>query len=137
MSTNLPIVKRLREMSQGRKMWIVQDKDDGSSCMHFEVWESREAKSWWEINREMQPVFHANNELALTTTLGESDRLMQQAADILEFLLSQLQMCSPDMGGNHSYRFRSSGWPMTHAKGRTAEAAILNAIKEIARSRSE
>ena len=56
---------------------------------------------------------------------------------MLEFLLGQFQMHSPDMGGQHSYRFRSSGWPMTHAKGPSAEAAILAAMAEVEREREE
>lgn len=35
---------------------------------------------------------------------------VDDAADMLEFLLDQLQMHSPKMDGNHSYRFRN-GWP--------------------------
>lgn len=60
-----------------------------------------------------------------------------EAADMLEFFFSQMQMHSPDMGGNHSYRFRSSGWPMTHCKGPNAESAVKAAIREIQRSSSE
>ena len=63
--------------------------------------------------------------------------MCDEAADMLEFFFEQMQMHSPDMGGNHSYRFRSGGWPMTHCKGPTAEQAVISAIKEIQRSRSE
>ena len=61
----------------------------------------------------------------------------REAADMLEFFFAQMQMHSPDMGGQHSYRFRSGGWPMTHCKGPNAEEAVLSAIKEIERDRSE
>lgn len=59
-----------------------------------------------------------------------------EAADMLAFFFEQMQMHSPDMGGNHSYRFRSGGWPMTHCKGPNAEQAVRAAIKEIQQSRS-
>jgi len=55
------------------------------------------------------------------------------AEDMLNFLKGQLQMHSPKMNGQHSYRFRSSGWPMTHCKGPNVEEAIRNAILEIRR----
>lgn len=49
------------------------------------------------------------------------------------FLLNQFQSHMPQMDGNHSWRFRHSGWPMQHFRGPTIEAAIENvmaAIKE-------
>jgi len=60
---------------------------------------------------------------------------IDEAADMLEFFFGQMQMHSPDMGGQHSYRFRSSGWPMTHCKGPSAEAAVKSAIQETKRAR--
>jgi hypothetical protein len=60
-----------------------------------------------------------------------------EAADILEFFFAQMQMYSPDISGQHSYRFRSGGWPMTHCKGPNAEDAVKAAISEIQRDRSE
>lgn len=57
-----------------------------------------------------------------------------EAADMLQFFFGQMQMHNPDMGGNHSYRFRSSGWPMTHCKGPNAESAVRSAIQEIKRN---
>jgi hypothetical protein len=59
------------------------------------------------------------------------------AADMLEFFFNQMQMHSPDMGGQHSYRFRSGGWPMTHCKGPSAEQAVVAAIEEVKRSENE
>jgi len=61
----------------------------------------------------------------------EAERLMEDAADMLEFFFGQLQMHSPKMTGQHSYRFKSGGWPMTHCIGPNAEEAVLNAISEI------
>jgi hypothetical protein len=58
-----------------------------------------------------------------------------EAADMLEFFFSQMQMNSPQMNGQHSYRFRSGGWPMTHCKGPNAEDAVKAAIQEIKRER--
>jgi len=60
---------------------------------------------------------------------------VDEAADMLEFFFGQMQMHSPDMGGQHSYRFRSGGWPMTHCKGPNAEDAVRSAILEIKRER--
>ena len=60
-----------------------------------------------------------------------------EAADMLEFFFGQMQMHSPGMGGNHSYRFRSGGWPMTHCKGPSAEDAVRSAIREIKRERDQ
>lgn len=57
--------------------------------------------------------------------------LADEAADMLEFFFQQLQMHSPKMDGQHSYRFRSSGWPMTHCIGPSAEEAVQSAIAEI------
>lgn len=58
----------------------------------------------------------------------------QLAADMLEFFFGQMQMHSPKMNGQHSYRFRM-GWPMTHCIGQTAEEGVLNAMKEIKREK--
>ena len=58
------------------------------------------------------------------------------AADLLEFFLSQMQATSVYMNGQHVWRLRSSGWPMTHCVGPTAEQAALNAVAEIRRERA-
>lgn len=62
---------------------------------------------------------------------------VDEAADMLEFFFGQMQMHSPKMDGRHSYRFRGSGWPMTHCVGPNAEDAVKAALNEIRRSRSE
>ena len=59
---------------------------------------------------------------------------IDEAAAMLEFFFGQMQMHSADMGGQHSYRFRSSGWPMTHCKGPSAEDAVRAAMQEIMRN---
>jgi len=46
-------------------------------------------------------------------------------AEILEFLLNQFQMHSPQMNGQHSWRFVRDGFPMSEAKGRTAKDAVI------------
>jgi hypothetical protein len=48
-----------------------------------------------------------------------------------------MQMHSPKMDGQHSYRFRGGGWPMTHCVGPNAEDAVKSALQEIQRSRRE
>lgn len=60
-----------------------------------------------------------------------------EAADMLEFLLGQMQMHSPKMNGQHSYRFKSGGWPMTHCVGHNAEDAVRAAMLEVVRSKME
>lgn len=65
---------------------------------------------------------------------GKSVIHMEEAADMLEFFFSMMQMHSPKMNGQHSYRFRG-GWPMTHCVGPSAEEAVKAAIAEVKRSR--
>lgn len=60
-----------------------------------------------------------------------SEISIEDAADMLDFFFSQMQVYSADMGGRHSYRFRNGGWPMTHCKGPTPEAAVRAALIEI------
>lgn len=62
---------------------------------------------------------------------------VDEAADMLEFFFGQMQMHSLKMDGQHGYRFRGSGWPMSHCVGPSAEDAVRAAIVEIKRSRSE
>lgn len=64
-----------------------------------------------------------------------SRQACDEAADMLQFFFGQLQMHSPKMNGQHSYRFRGSGWPMTHCRGPNAEDAVRAAVQEVARSR--
>ena len=56
--------------------------------------------------------------------------------DILDFLYSCFQMHSPDMGGNHCYRFRNGGWPMTHLKGPNIREAVANAMQEASKEKT-
>jgi len=70
---------------------------------------------------------------ALAQDSGWSDDDIDQvngAADMLEFFFNQLQMHSPKMDGQNSYRFRG-GWPMTHCVGSNAVEAVKEAIREI------
>ena len=72
--------------------------------------------------------------IALAHDTGWSDEdidMVNEAADILEFFFDRLQTHSLKMDGNHSYRFRPGGWPMTHCKGPNALAAVRAAIKEV------
>jgi len=61
---------------------------------------------------------------------------IDEAADMLDFFFGQMQMHSPKMDGQHSYRFHS-GWPMTHCVGPTKEDGIKAAIQEVKRSKIE
>ena len=71
------------------------------------------------------------------------DELAKQAERVkaleglVEFFYGQMYMTSPKMNGQHTYRFRSGGWPMTHCIGPTAEAAVEAAMKEIERDKQE
>lgn len=62
-----------------------------------------------------------------------SDDTIDEAADMLEVLLSQIKMTSAKMNGQHRWRFGSSGWPMTHAVGPTVEAAMRAVVDEVHR----
>jgi hypothetical protein len=126
---------RLRTQGSGKDFWRVQDKDDKSFCIQFESWEQIEAMEWWNAHKDRE--FHKNHELARVRVQSNRDRLMQEAADMLEFFFGQMQMHSPKMDGQHSYRLRGGGWPMTHCVGPSAEDAVKSAIREIKRSRSE
>ena len=77
-----PIVMRLRELSTGKDVWRVCDKDTGAYCIEFESWEQLEAIQWWNARKGQD--FHQNHELKRVRTFSEEDRLMQKAADMLE-----------------------------------------------------
>ena len=49
--------------------------------------------------------------------------------EILEFLLSNFQMHSPKMNGEHDWVFMNSGFPMSKAKGRSARDAVIAAMR--------
>ena len=57
----------------------------------------------------------------------------EEAADMLAFFFGQMQVTSARMNSEHTYRFRSSGWPMTHCKSPSQEAAARAAVAEIKR----
>jgi hypothetical protein len=130
-----PIVTRLREQSTAEDKWRVRDKDTGAYCIQFEAWEHIEAHEWWQFYKDRE--LYKNYELARVRIQSQQDALMQEAADMLEFFFGQMQMHSPKMDGQHSYRLRGSGWPMTHCVGSNAEDAVKSAMREIQRSRSE
>jgi len=73
--------------------------------------------------------------MVLSTVVYKTD--VDEAADMLEFFLGQMQAHCVKMDGQHKYRFESGGWPMTHCIGPNAEAAAQSAVREIQRSRSE
>lgn len=60
---------------------------------------------------------------------------LDEAADLLEAFFEQMQLHSPQMNGQHSWRLRGSGWPMTHCKGPTREDAMRAMVAEIKRER--
>lgn len=70
------------------------------------------------------------NGLCPDCVAAELDRLKAELA----FLHGQFQMHSPQMGGEHSWRFMT-GWPWTHAKGPNIQDAIRRAMEEVERSK--
>jgi hypothetical protein len=60
---------------------------------------------------------------------GVTTQCLHEDADMLDFLLGQMQSHSLRMDGTASYRPRS-GWPMTYARGRSAEEAVRAAMRE-------
>ncbi len=49
--------------------------------------------------------------------------------EILEFLLNQFQAHNLKMNGESDWKFMSSGFPMNHAKGKSARDAVINAMR--------
>ena len=49
--------------------------------------------------------------------------------EILEFLLNQFQSHNLQMNGESDWKFMSSGFPMNHAKGKSARDAVINAMR--------
>ena len=49
--------------------------------------------------------------------------------EILEFLLNQFKIYSANMNGQHDWIFYHRGFPMNHAKGRTARDAVITAMR--------
>lgn len=49
--------------------------------------------------------------------------------EILEFLLNQFKSHSLQMNGVSNWVFMHGGYPMNHAKGRTARDAVINAMR--------
>ena len=52
-----------------------------------------------------------------------------------EYLKSHLQMHSPQMNGQHSWRFRA-GWPITSARGATPDDAVVHAMQLVGQSKA-
>jgi hypothetical protein len=128
------LIERIGEACEGKEYWRVQDKDDRSFCIQFELWEEVEARKWWFENKNRD--LCKNRELAKVRVFSQQDKLLQECAKMLRFFFGQMQMHSPKMDGQHSYTFRS-GWPMTHCKGPNAEQAVQAAMAEVARSKDE
>jgi hypothetical protein len=66
-----------------------------------------------------------------------SRQACEEAADMLEFFFGQMHIQSPQMNGQHTYRFINGGWPMTHCKGPTSCEAVRAAISEVRRDSKE
>jgi len=50
--------------------------------------------------------------------------------EILEFLLNQFQSHSLQMNGESGWCFMNGGFPMNHAKGKSARDAVINCMKK-------
>jgi hypothetical protein len=68
-----------------------------------------------------------------TATDDDLTSALDEAADMLEVMLGQLQISSPQMSGQHYYRFASGGWPMTHCRGPSSEQAVTAMAREVMR----
>lgn len=86
--------------------------------------------------REEIPSPYVNEYIAEPNT-DELMKMCRDAADLIEFFLSQMQASSVHMNGQHQWRFRSGGWPMTHCVGPTAIEAAFNAVSEIKAQRTQ
>jgi hypothetical protein len=122
------IVMRLRTQGAGKPVWRVQDKDDKSYSIEFESWQQIEAMQWWADNKHRD--IYKNSELAKVLVHSSKDRLMQEAADMLDFLFGEMQIHSAKMDGRYLYRFRT-GWPMNHLIGTRPEDAVRAAMREV------
>lgn len=67
---------------------------------------------------------------------SDTANALRDAASMLEFFFSQMQVASCKMDGEHHYRIRG-GWPMGHMIGNGPEAAIRAAMAEVRRSKDE
>lgn len=76
------MVSQLREQSTGRDLWIVRHKADGGICIWFEAYERHEAEEWWADH----PGHHAEWELTLHRSMSQQDKLMANAANLIEKL---------------------------------------------------
>lgn len=65
------------------------------------------------------------------------DSVVDEAAEMLEWLLSNFQMHSPHMGGQHRYRFRNGGWVMSNCVGPNIEDALSNALAALREQNGE
>lgn len=80
------IVSKLRKAAKGRYVWRCQNKERKSYCMEFEDWEQSQAQAWWENELRKFPEHHQDNELARVHFHTATDRLLLEAADMIERL---------------------------------------------------
>lgn len=85
----------------------------------------------------LRSILWSSNANTIAIVPSDADKVIEESAEMLEFFFGQMQEHSPKMDGSHSYRFLSSGWPMTHCIGSTPEEAVRNAIAEIKRFKNE
>ena len=93
--------------------------------------------AWFE--RHPWPLEFADKQLYLDCRdeLDKQAERLKALEGLVEFFYGQMYMTSPKMNGQHTYRFRSGGWPMTHCVGPTAEAAVEAVMKEIEREKQD
>lgn len=85
-----------------------------------------------------QEIANLSNEIrGVATPVKKGAADDQTCREMLSFLTRNFQMYAPDMGGQHSYRFRSGEWPIQHMKGPTIIQAIQNAMAEESRGIEE
>ena len=61
----------------------------------------------------------------------------EEAMEMLDFFVRQLQITAPDISGGHSYRFRNGGYPMQFMVGRSRLLAVRAAVEKVKRDRAQ
>ena len=80
------LVERLRELGSGREVWRVQDIDDKSCVVEFEVQDYEGARAWWRFMEGS--AIRNNKEIAKVRIHSPKDLALLEAASVIERLRS-------------------------------------------------
>ena len=78
------VAVQLRNAAKGKYVWRVQNKNNKSYCIEFEDYELASAEAWWKTEMENHPDYYENHELARILVLDDTERLMLDAAELLD-----------------------------------------------------